>query len=403
AEGPPGIAGHALRHLMSALREKDVQSRMDADGFISIQWLLKAKPVLSSACNGDAKWMATAMGQEEQVRLDKSRRRVRLLSRSEHLLAEAMRIMQDKPFEVVPLRNFFSIPALKEYTNPESVLREALEHADSDLMVQGAFVASRPRAAKLRKSVEQLFENQDPRLQAKMQQTGELPLTWIVSRYADRLGIFAQEDARASEAIAKELAAALRDSEALLVDDRRLSVRKFPQSPERVPEREAQAVPANETQVMEKRAGSSRAATQLRQLLDFYFEPFTLQHNRYLLDLILKRAHAPQDTGPWLAEALHNCSFTFQDLKGLGRIQSALSKLQTSTDWISELGCLKHLRCDSGGGLHLRTQLEVRNFVHAEMVPEENGGVCSEVLDSRQRAASGGAMWHRQCPVLCGR
>ncbi|CAJ1446915.1 unnamed protein product, partial [Effrenium voratum] len=330
AEGPPGIAGHALRHLMSALREKDVQSRMDADGFISIQWLLKAKPVLSSACNGDAKWMATAMGQEEQVRLDKSRRRVRLLSRSEHLLAEAMRIMQDKPFEVVPLRNFFSIPALKEYTNPESapmiafqstrsfsqdwlgVLREALEHADSDLMVQGAFVASRPRAAKLRKSVEQLFENQDPRLQAKMQQTGELPLTWIVSRYADRLGIFAQEDARASEAIAKELAAALRDSEALLVDDRRLSVRKFPQSPERVPEREAQAVPANETQVMEKRAGSSRAATQLRQLLDFYFEPFTLQHNRYLLDLILKRAHAPQDTGPWLAEALHNCSFTFQ-------------------------------------------------------------------------------------------
>ncbi|CAJ1360645.1 unnamed protein product, partial [Effrenium voratum] len=219
------------RHLMSALREKDVQSRMDADGFISIQWLLKAKPVLSSACNGDAKWMATAMGQEEQVRLDKSRRRVRLLSRSEHLLAEAMRIMQDKPFEVVPLRNFFSIPALKEYTNPESapmiafqstrsfsqdwlgVLREALEHADSDLMVQGAFVASRPRAAKLRKSVEQLFENQDPRLQAKMQQTGELPLTWcwpqlghtkvlgrlspvrIVSRYADRLGIFAQEDA----------------------------------------------------------------------------------------------------------------------------------------------------------------------------------------------------------------
>lgn len=64
------------------------------------------------------------------------------------------------------------------------------------------------------------------------------------------------------------------------------------------------------------------AATQLRQLLDFYFEPFTLQHNRlkgilftepsaalklfsrlsesvgiacrYLLDLILKRASAPQ-------------------------------------------------------------------------------------------------------------
>eukprot|EP00439_Symbiodinium_sp_Y106_P019396 s401_g2.t1 len=40
------------------------------------------------------------------------------------------------------------------------------------------------------------------------------------------------------------------------------------------------------------------ASTQLRQLLDFYFDPFTLQHNRYLLDLILKRAGAPQEKGP---------------------------------------------------------------------------------------------------------
>ena len=62
---------------------------------------------------------------------------------------------------------------------------------------------------------------------------------------------------------------------------------------------------------------SAGAVTQLRQLLDFYFEPFTLQHNRYakkelshlsmvryLLDLIQKKGGAPEEKGPWLAEAL---------------------------------------------------------------------------------------------------
>ena len=119
------------------------------------------------------------------------------------------------------------------------VLREALEHADSDLMVQGAFVWPTVRIEKPGESGESrsprvlerpscgsqsssslrtrlqhfvrgigtsVIRRQDPRLQAKMQQTGELPLTWcwpqlghtkvlgrlspvrIVSRYADRRG-----------------------------------------------------------------------------------------------------------------------------------------------------------------------------------------------------------------------
>eukprot|EP00434_Breviolum_minutum_P024975 symbB.v1.2.022062.t1/scaffold1941.1/size95522/8 len=351
----------------------------DADGFLSIQWLLSTKPALSMKCNGDAKCLVTAIeNQDGPIQLDEGRRRLRWQSCTEQLLAEAKRLMKQMPFGVVPIASFFALPSLSQMLHncgqcdAEGFLRKALMHEDSELLVQGSFVAWQPRnVSTLRKSIERLFLDQDPQLREKIQQTGEVPLTWILGRYAERLGV----QGHYNDELALEIASALVDSEVLRVDRRSLTVRKC-RSPERAPEeiRPGENQEVSQVEGQGARRGSSRAASQLRQLLDFYFEPFTLQHNRYLLDLILKRADAPEDKGPWRAEALQNCHFTLEDLKGLGRIQSALSKLQTQkSDWmeVAELGNLKHLSSGHDGTLYLRTQLEVRSFVHADNVPKD--------------------------------
>ena len=386
-EAPPGLGKMEplMECLTSILQEQDVRAKMeaDADGFLSIQWLLSTKPALSMKCNGDAKCLVTAIeNQDGPIQLDEGRRRLRWQSCTEQLLAEAKRLMKQMPFGVVPIASFFALPSLSQMLHTcgqcdaEGFLRKALMHEDSELLVQGSFVAWQPRnVSTLRKSIERLFLDQDPQLREKIQQTGEVPLTWILGRYAERLGVQGHYNDVTSEELALEIASALVDSEVLRVDRRSLTVRKC-RSPERAPEeiRPGENQEGSQVEGQGARRGSSRAASQLRQLLDFYFEPFTLQHNRYLLDLILKRADAPEDKGPWRAEALQNCHFTLEDLKGLGRIQSALSKLQTQkSDWmeVAELGNLKHLSSGHDGTLYLRTQLEVRSFVHADNVPKD--------------------------------
>lgn len=114
-------------------------------------------------------------------------------------------------------------------------------------------------------------------------------------------------------------------------------------------------------------AKAARVAQQLRQLLDFYFEPFNLQHNRYLLDLLARKLGQPDVAGPWLSDALLDFRFTFHDLKGLGRIAAAMGKLRPS-QWEAGdsgvLGNLKHLTwANSGNQLLLRQPPEVRSFV----------------------------------------
>lgn len=108
---------------------------------------------------------------------------------------------------------------------------------------------------------------------------------------------------------------------------------------------------------------AARAAQQLRQLLDFYFEPFNLQHNRYLLGLIARRLGPPQKAGPWSAMALGDFSFSFEDLMGLGRIATALRHLNASQ--YDGLSGLKHLSWSNDGLLQLRSPPEVRSLVPA--------------------------------------
>lgn len=117
-------------------------------------------------------------------------------------------------------------------------------------------------------------------------------------------------------------------------------------------------------------AKAARVAQQLRQLLDFYFEPFNLQHNRYLLDLLARKLGPPAKPGPWQSEALSNFRFNFNDLRGLGRIAAALGKLRPS-QWepgdSGILGNLKHLTWGTRGGhLLLRQPPQVRSFMEAK-------------------------------------
>jgi len=118
-------------------------------------------------------------------------------------------------------------------------------------------------------------------------------------------------------------------------------------------------------------AKAARAALQLRQLLDFYFEPFNLQHNRYLLDLVARRVGPPSKEGPWLVESMMDFQFRLDDLRGLGRIVSAMAKIKPSQWEVGEQGTLaklKHLRWGEDGYLLLREPPEVRSFVSARDV-----------------------------------
>lgn len=123
----------------------------------------------------------------------------------------------------------------------------------------------------------------------------------------------------------------------------------------------------------EPRTRAAKAASTLRQLLDFYFESFNLQHNRYLLDLIARQMGPPAKAGPWSAETLADFAFSFDDLSGLGRITAALAKLRFAPElthgWA--LGRLKHLQRGNEGQWLLRVPPEVRSFVKAKSAPHE--------------------------------
>mmetsp|Transcript_68023 Transcript_68023/g.175341 ORF Transcript_68023/g.175341 Transcript_68023/m.175341 type:complete len:574 (+) Transcript_68023:83-1804(+) len=136
----------------------------------------------------------------------------------------------------------------------------------------------------------------------------------------------------------------------------------------------------------------ARAAAQLRELLNFYFEPFNLQHNRYLLDLIARHAGPSAEAGPWLVETLKAFRFSFDDLLGLGRIAPALQRLSEG-EALSRLGTLKHLGWTGDGRLQLVNPPEVRSFVAAKKASKEAVAATSRYLaavrEHRGRAPSG--------------
>ncbi|CAK9036430.1 unnamed protein product [Durusdinium trenchii] len=138
-----------------------------------------------------------------------------------------------------------------------------------------------------------------------------------------------------------------------------------------------------------------KAGRELRNLLDFYFEPFNLQHNKFLLDLINRKAAASDQVKSVLSKnILASLSFDPEELKGLQRIYAALHPLHYSRCEIAPLDdpagagfkvqrrwakegnrtaefALKNLRFTKMGELVAMCSAEVRSFEAAPRVDLE--------------------------------
>eukprot|EP00747_Dinoflagellata_sp_TGD_P094315 gnl/TRDRNA2_/TRDRNA2_166067_c0_seq1.p1 gnl/TRDRNA2_/TRDRNA2_166067_c0~~gnl/TRDRNA2_/TRDRNA2_166067_c0_seq1.p1 ORF type:complete len:792 (-),score=140.00 gnl/TRDRNA2_/TRDRNA2_166067_c0_seq1:85-2424(-) len=374
---------HLLHEFFSS---EDAISLMDAEGYAPITKLMRASNDLHREAFGSPRLIIHSIETQASgaLRLDKAHRRVRLQTNEELIRAEAERLVRAAPLGAVPLSKVITatLQAIrKPLENPEAVVREALKHGDSAVIVRDTWVVRRPHVSHLQKAAEALLSDehlsQDSRLRSKIADspTGEVPLQWLCSRYVEKLGIMPQSGARAAELSAVELCQALKDSEALIVDQRRLTVaRRMAVNVDSPTSRSAVAtvqvvVERKEGAWAEKKeGGGSRAAVKLRHLLDFYFEPFTFQHNRYLIDLVARKVGQPAVSGPWGIEDLRNFSFSFDDLKGLGRITASLLKLSISPRDMEDggfLGSLKYLRYGTDRLWHLRSPPEVRGFVTA--------------------------------------
>lgn len=82
---------------------------------------------------------------------------------------------------------------------------------------------------------------------------------------------------------------------------------------------------------------AAKAGKELRALLDFYFEPFNLQHNKFMLDLILAKVGATFEPGkvgerPRQAllskNTLAELRFDVEELKGLNRLYAGFERLE---------------------------------------------------------------------------
>jgi len=114
-----------------------------------------------------------------------------------------------------------------------------------------------------------------------------------------------------------------------------------------------------------------RGHHQLRQLLDFYFEPFNLQHNRFILDVLARKVKQKgEPTGPWSVDQVATFVFNIDDMMGLGRIKNVMSKIR-NRDLHSVLRHedLRHLNLAGGNGFRLRSPCEARRFVHSPRAP----------------------------------
>mmetsp|Transcript_31416 Transcript_31416/g.57729 ORF Transcript_31416/g.57729 Transcript_31416/m.57729 type:complete len:603 (-) Transcript_31416:28-1836(-) len=116
-----------------------------------------------------------------------------------------------------------------------------------------------------------------------------------------------------------------------------------------------------------------RGQHQLRQLLDFYFEPFNLQHNRYILDVLARKVkQRTPPRGPWSLDQVAEFTFHLDDMMGLGRIATAMSRIRTR-DLYSALKFeeLRYLNFAEQRGFRLKEPCEARRFVHHKEAPEE--------------------------------
>eukprot|EP00927_Polykrikos_kofoidii_P055737 TRINITY_DN49951_c0_g1_i1.p1 TRINITY_DN49951_c0_g1~~TRINITY_DN49951_c0_g1_i1.p1 ORF type:complete len:949 (-),score=169.91 TRINITY_DN49951_c0_g1_i1:129-2975(-) len=406
--------GHLCEMLKDALAADDVAASADHDGFISITKVFRLRRDLQRDANGNSRLVVQSVEAQEasdpSVCLDENKRRVRLRSKEELVYFEAERRLSEASISQrisarsrgfgneisVPLSRIVAAESLRSVLanekDPTGFVRETLGTVKAPAVVRGSLVFRRPRADETRRIAEELFSDrhisQDSRLRAKVTEcaAGGVPLTWLCSRYADHLGLPPPNSAQDAETTATEVCKMLRQSEVLCVDLRRLTISRresVSSSATQEPSAGGPAVSAvpgivnsasggtvsvsagGNASLTAAPSGHARALAQLRQLLDFYFEPFTLQNNRYLLDLVARRVGPPAEAGPWVAEEMLGFTCAIEELAGLGRVASAQAKLGGDCTLARDLGDLKHLQQRADGKFQLRTPFEVRSFVAA--------------------------------------
>jgi hypothetical protein len=354
----------------------------DEEGYVPISHLVLQNAPINRKAFGSTQAVARSIKAHgsRTLQLDKTGQRVRMLRLEEVMRAEAASAVSEGPREcTVPLARLIAIPTILQNlsmrSNPEKFVRSALEDDDSRVMIvqdkAGELaLMRRPHGPYLRKAIEALLSDEhlaeDARLRTKVLQSpaGDLPLTWLCSRYRDQLGITeADADAQAIEGSAEELCKTLSFSSFLCVDEARLTVRR-----KEVLQSQGQNLASSQESSKQQPKRSLRnAGLRLQQLLDFYFESFNLQHNRLLLDLVATRAGPPPHKSPWPVDTLSTFSFTLDDLLGLGRIASELGRLRIPTTNSLTLermiGPLKYLKCFENGQLSLMYPPEIRSFV----------------------------------------
>jgi len=394
AAAPSGQAWRAQRivsQLQAALQALGPEE-LDSEGFVQLTRLLKCTADLQKETFGSVRMTLQSIeGQSTRVvRLDRGRRRVRLATTEELFREEAEKLLEkrasckeasDGLHVSVPLREVLAAPtlaaALRGTTDTKALAIRAAQQKESNIHfnVEDEKIMQKPRVTQLQRTVELLFSDEhlksDQRLRAKIMESREgwVPLAWLCSRYTTKLGgenlSLVTTD---PEAAAMDLCEALAKSEVLLVDRQKLTVSRKHRPPMEAFGGWVAGRSGREKDADKKPVSSARGCQTLRQLLDFYFEPFTLQHNRYLLDLVAKHLGPPQDAGPWLQRDLKKFQFSLDDLMGLGRISSALTKIRGGVKEASESDVwdqLKHLVRSSNGSFKLRVPPEVRSFVGA--------------------------------------
>lgn len=72
---------------------------------------------------------------------------------------------------------------------------------------------------------------------------------------------------------------------------------------------------------------AAKAGKELRTLLDFYYEPFNLQHNKFMLELIMTKVGMPRQA-LLSKNTLAELRFDLEELKGLNRLYSCFERVE---------------------------------------------------------------------------
>jgi len=173
-------------------------------------------------------------------------------------------------------------------------------------------ITLRPLHERVRFVCERLLENPDRELSKRIELgKGTVPLYWLLSRYPVML------TGHKDPPPAETLVTAFEGSFKIEVDRRTLAVRQLFKSQRAQPDALQVGLPCGKAR-MKAYFATPRDTKTFCNLLDFYFEPFSLQHNRFLLYSVLDGL--ADDEWCWMLDTVA------VELKRLGNVITSLSQ-----------------------------------------------------------------------------